>query len=139
MLQDVVWRLSNYSHIYNQVAAAFPAENILVLNGNTLVEDPLTEIRKVGTADHLIGMDFSLFQVETFLGLAQFYSEDHFIYPDSKKGFPCFALADGAKCMGADKGRPHPSIRNTTKDLLKIKFRPMLEKFKEQTGIELNL
>jgi len=123
VLQDVVWRLSNYSHIYNQVAAAFPAENILVLNGNTLVEDPLTEIRKV----------------ETFLGLAQFYSEDHFIYPDSKKGFPCFALAEGAKCMGADKGRPHPSIRNTTKDLLKIKFRPMLEKFKEQTGIELKL
>ena len=58
VLQDVVWRLSNYSHIYNQVAAAFPAENILVLNGNTLVEDPLTEIRKVGTANHLTALGF---------------------------------------------------------------------------------
>ena len=58
-----------------------------------------------------------------------------------KHGFPCFKLdADSmSKCMSDSKARDHPELSQESLKLLRSKFRPMLEKFKEQTGMSVNL
>ena len=117
--------MSNYSMMYQHMAEVFPKENILIVNGETLIEDPLQEIKNV----------------EKFLRIPSFFSKDHFVYPEEKAGFPCFKLGDEAEadCMGKGKGRTHPPLDEETKDFLRKRFRPMLDVFKKQTGIVLEL
>ena len=73
-------------------------KNILIVNGQTLVEDPLMEIKKV----------------EQFLSLPSFFNKEHFVYPKEKNGFPCFNLGKDPQCMSRNKGRPHPQLAEET-------------------------
>ena len=86
-----------------------------------IVQNPLIEIRKV----------------ETFLGLSPFFEEQHFIIPDEKGKFPCFKLGWNTTCMKEDKGRKHPTLQKNTYEFLKKHFHPGMEKFKQETGVEL--
>merc|ERR1712156_965970 len=72
-LHEAVKFLSDYSLQLEMVREVFPAENIHVIDGENMIKDPLTEIRKV----------------ETFLEIAPFFSEEHFYFPEGSK-FPCF-------------------------------------------------
>ena len=120
-ISDLVFHLSNYTLIYQLVTSVFPKKNVHVVDGDLLVEKPMNEIRKV----------------ETFLGLPHYFNTSHFTYPKHKKGFPCFMLGGVGKCMARDKGRDHPLLKNETLNFLLTKFQPMIEKFKEQTGVYL--
>ena len=62
-LSEMVFYLSNYSLIHQMVEEVFPRENILVVNGDKIVTEPLMEIRRV----------------ESFLGLPAFFKESHLI------------------------------------------------------------
>jgi hypothetical protein len=46
-------------------------------------------------------------------------------------------MGNAGKCMGKDKGREHPLLKDETLKYLKAKFQPMMEMFKEQTGVNL--
>ena len=61
--------MSDYALQYQMLTAVFPRENIFVVNGEMIVQNPLDEIKRV----------------ETFLGLPPFFREQHFIYPDERK------------------------------------------------------
>ena len=95
----------------------------MIVDGERLVQDPIKEIR----------------EVETFLRIPRFFKESHFFYPKENKGFPCFVLGKEGKCMGRDKGRDHPPLKKKTLEFLLEKLQPMVDNFKEQTGIYLNL
>ena len=41
--------------------------------------------------------------------------------------------------MGRDKARDHPELSEETLDYLRRKFNPMLEKFQQQSGIQIRL
>ena len=111
--------MSNYSMMFQQITNVFPMQNILIVNGQTLVEDPLSEVKKV----------------EQFLSLPSFFNKDHFVYPKEKNGFPCFNLGEDSHCMDERKGRPHPPLAEETMDFLRQLFQPMLDQFEMQTGI----
>ena len=109
---------SNYALIYELVSSIFPKENIFIVNGDTLVEDPLVEIKKV----------------EHFLGISPSFKADQFI--KGPKGFPCFNIGE-VSCMKSNKGREHSQLKNETKEFLKRHFQPIMDKFEQQTGIQI--
>ena len=115
--------MSNYSLMYQLMEEVFPKENILIVNGDTMIRDPLNEIK----------------MVESFLNLPSFFTEEHFVYPEKKEGFPCFKLGDNARCMPKGKGREHPPLAGETVTFLKELFQPMLNIFKNQSGIVFEL
>eukprot|EP00091_Calanus_sinicus_P016198 TRINITY_DN35474_c0_g1_i1.p1 TRINITY_DN35474_c0_g1~~TRINITY_DN35474_c0_g1_i1.p1 ORF type:complete len:157 (-),score=38.80 TRINITY_DN35474_c0_g1_i1:11-451(-) len=118
-LHESILMMSNYSMMYQEITNVFPLKNILIVNGKTLVEDPLSEIKKV----------------EQFLSSPSFFSKDHFVYPEEKNGFPCFNLGEDAHCMDERKGRPHPPLAEETIQFLRQLFQPMVDQFQMQTGI----
>ena len=95
---------------------------ILVVDGDKLVENPLEEIQRA----------------ESFSELPQFYGSSQFDV-EYKNGFPCFMLGNAGKCMGKDKGREHPLLKDETLKYLNENFQPMIEIFKERTGVDIQL
>ncbi len=53
-----------------------------------------------------------------------------------RKGYPCFKL-DKHGCMGSNKARMHPELKNETVQYLQKHFEPILKTFKHQTGMKL--
>ena len=89
-----------------------------------LFRQPLEEIRRV----------------EQFLDIPKFYSEKNFVFPNSGSRFPCFVTEkDERFCMGKEKGREHPQLKEETVSLLKNYFKPMIDEFYTLTGIRLNI
>ena len=58
-----------------------------------------------------------------------------------RKGYPCFKLdADSLEgCMGETKARLHPDISPATRDYLRQTFKPIIEQFNSETGMEIRL
>ena len=78
-------------------------------------------------------------KVERFIGLREFYVKDHFFFHGEDGGkFPCFSRPYN-RCMGDDKGLPHPKLKASTVAYLKKLFRPLLETFKEETGVHIKM
>ena len=120
-LNEMVFYLSNYTLIYQMVSQVFPRENILVVNGDMMVTDPLQEIRRV----------------ESFLGLDPFFSQYHFVFPEGGR-FPCFRFGEHNLCMDPKhKGREHPTLKRETVNYLQRHFQPMVDNFFIETGISL--
>ena len=120
-LNDMVFYLSNYTLIYQMVSQVFPTKDLLVVNGDKLVTDPLQEIRRV----------------ESFLGLPAFYSQSHFVFPVGGR-FPCFKFGEHDLCMDPKhKGREHPTLESETLNYLKSHFQPMVDNFFIESGISL--
>ena len=116
-----VFNLTNYNLIYDRLSSVIPKENILVINGDKLIEDPQPEIK----------------MVEDFLNLPSFFNVMSFYYPKGDK-FPCFKHGDTHTRMRGDKGREHPTLKKETLDLLENIFQPMVDKLEEQTGVRLH-
>ena len=79
-------------------------------------------------------------QIEAFIGIPQYFNENHFDF-SGLKGYPCFRLDESSlsECMGKNKARPHPELSEESLDKLRRHFKPILQKFKEQTGLKLSL
>jgi len=115
---------SEYVDIYNRVLNYFDKNQIFVVDGDNLVGQPLEEIRRV----------------EQFLDIPKFYSEKNFVFPNSGSRFPCFVTEkDEMFCMGKEKGREHPLLKEETVLLLKNYFKPMIDEFYTLTGTRLNI
>ncbi|CAL4093272.1 unnamed protein product, partial [Meganyctiphanes norvegica] len=72
----------------------FQREQIIVVDGDKLITDPLSQITKV----------------ESFLSLPHLITSKNLFY-SQEKGFYCMQYTSGyKKCLGKNKGRPHPNI-----------------------------
>ena len=56
-----------------------------------------------------------------------------------KKGYPCFKLESDDGCMNKNKGRTHPELGQQSLNHLRKHFRPILDTFKGQTGLDVKL
>ena len=82
---------------------------LLVVNGEKLVSDPLSE----------------MVRVEHFLGLRNHLTKQNFVF-DEEKGFHCMIFEDGQKhCLGKSKGIPHPVLNPRVEAKLRKFFKPI--------------
>ena len=95
----------------------FGLKNILIIDGDNFVANPVQELRKA----------------EQFLGLEQKIMDSDFYYDKIKK-FYCIQEEGMSGCMSEKKGRPHPAMTNSTRKLLKDFFRPYNEEFYKLIG-----
>ena len=87
----------------------FPANQIHVVDGEKLITDPLSVVKRL----------------ERFIGLKPFYTEEHF--PQRRKdGFPCAYnwRKKQADCFQSGKGHVHKALSDTTQKVLTDYFRP---------------
>ena len=97
----------------------FAREQILILNGEELIKNPLNELKKI----------------ENFLELKPYFDKDHFEF-DVKKGFFCINgfYKEGRvqrRCLNSESGRLHPKIDKIILDKLFQFFKPLnIEFFK---------
>ena len=97
-------------------------EQILLLDGNRFTKEPVDTLN----------------EIEDFLGIQRFFSDSHFDF-SGKKGYPCFKLNDYAECMNNNKGREHPQMNTESLNYLRKHYKPILDSFKTQTGMEISL
>lgn len=95
----------------------FKLEQILVVNGDRLIHDPVPELQ----------------EAEKFLGVRPYFQKDMFVY-NKEKGFFCWkrVIAKSREvpyCLGSGKGRDHPVISETTKAKLRNFFSPHNQRF----------
>ena len=96
----------------------FKREQIHVVNGDALIENPLPELKKV----------------ESFLGLKSRFNEES-VYFDKKKGFYCVRKRNGhGSCLGETKGRPHPKVEKDDIQKLSKYFQPFNREFYKAVG-----
>ena len=99
----------------------FPKDQILVVDGDRLIIDPVPELQKV----------------ETFLGLEHKITKDMF-YFDEEKGFLCVNSPTQKSCMGEGKGHKHPKIDQKSLKTLHQFFVPLNEMFYKLVGQRFN-
>ena len=99
----------------------FNMSQILVLDGERLVSQPLKELAKV----------------EHFLGLPPELNENMF-YFNTTRGFYCMKrnASGGGHCLAQSKGRRHPSVNAKVIHRLRTYFRPHNQRFYNITGID---
>ena len=92
----------------------FPlGSQLLVVDGDKLVSDPLSEIVRV----------------EHFLGLRKYITKRNVVF-DEIRGFHCMIFDDGHKqCLGQDKGLPHPDLNPQVEAKLRKFFKPINRDF----------
>ena len=89
------------------------------VNGETLVQDPVQELRKV----------------EDFLGVEHKLTRDRF-FLNKTRGFFCMKLEHKEKCLAPSKGRQHPDIPTRVLHKLRKFFKPYNQRFYNQIGID---
>ena len=92
----------------------FSKEQILVVDGKKIAQDPIAEMQLV----------------EDFLGIRHYLDETQFLY-DEKKHFYCiWKTPEKVKrhCLGRSKGRVHPEIDEHLKQKLIEYFTPYSER-----------
>ncbi|XP_070801930.1 heparan sulfate glucosamine 3-O-sulfotransferase 1 [Pituophis catenifer annectens] len=90
----------------------FHLDQIHIVDGNTLIRDPLPELQKV----------------ERFLNLPSKILSSNF-YFNQTKGFYCIRSDGRERCLHESKGRPHPVVNSTVLEQLYSYFREHNEKF----------
>ena len=110
--------ISLYANSLKQWIDVFGVENILIIDGDNFVSNPVEELRKA----------------EDFIGLEHKISESDFYY-DKQKKFYCIREEGSTGCMSEKKGRPHPSMANSTRKLLKDFIKPYNEEFYKLIGL----
>ena len=89
----------------------FPLERFCFVDGNNLIRDPVSELRRV----------------ETFLQIEHKLTHDDFRF-NRTKGFYCM-LEDGReRCLAHSKGRAHPKVETQVLNKLYTLFKPHNEK-----------
>lgn len=107
-------RKSNYQKFMKYWLEIFPLKQIHIANGKRLIEEPVTELRKV----------------EQFLGVPSFIREENFIVSE-ETGFKCLRNRSDSriKCLSRRKGRAHPEVKENVLTLLREFFKPRNLKF----------
>ena len=104
-------RISIYHHHFERWLRVFKREQILIVDGDNLIVNPLSEIK----------------HIESFLGLDHRITHDNF-YFNKTRGFFCTKQGSYEKCLGATKGRRHPETHPSVIKKLTQFFKPHNEK-----------
>ncbi|XP_059477540.1 heparan sulfate glucosamine 3-O-sulfotransferase 5-like [Neocloeon triangulifer] len=113
-------KVGMYAQNLQRWLKVFPREQILVVSGEILIEDPLMVVE----------------QVEDFLGLEPLITKEHFFF-NEERGFMCsknFQMTRN-KCMHEAKGREHPDVDQKVLAKLKEFYKPFNEEFYKMAGI----
>ena len=102
----------------------FRLEQVLVVDGDSLIRDPVVELKKV----------------EKFLAVDNFFTNKMF-YFNATKGFHCWKKATKSGkavplCLGSAKGRQHPKLSGDTEQKLLDFFEPHNRQFFQLVGRE---
>ena len=121
-----VLKASQYAQHIKPWLSLFPRKQILIVDGQNLVENPYREIVKV----------------EKFLGLPKLVKNTTFL-KDTETNFPCWISYKGKNCIEKPgrKGRKHPETKGEVKllvDKLREYFIPRNKEFFSLTGTEFN-
>ncbi|KYN29663.1 Heparan sulfate glucosamine 3-O-sulfotransferase 5, partial [Trachymyrmex cornetzi] len=106
-----------YMHRWLEV---FPREQILIVNGDQLIEDPVPQLRRI----------------ENFLGLEPRIGRHNF-YFNHTKGFYCLRNDTSEKCLKESKGRRHPRVSPMVVTKLRKFFNEHNQRFYELVGEDL--
>lgn len=112
--------ISVYHHYLHRWLEVFPREQILVVNGDLLIEDPVSQIQKI----------------ESFLGLEPRIGTHNFYFNETK-GFYCLRNETSDRCLKETKGRKHPRVNPRVLSKLRKYFGEHNQKFYELIGEEL--
>ncbi|CAH0554382.1 unnamed protein product [Brassicogethes aeneus] len=107
----------NYLHRWLEV---FPREQILIVNGDLLIEDPVLQIQKI----------------ERFLGLEPRIGTQNFYFNETK-GFYCLRNETSDRCLRETKGRKHPRVQAGVVSKLRKYFLEHNQKLYELLGEDL--
>lgn len=110
-------QISLYAHYLRFWFDAFSREQIHIVDGDQLVEDPFPELQKI----------------EDFLGLEHRIARDNF-YFNKTKGFFCLRNDTTEKCLGDTKGRKHPDVSPEVVRKLRRFFHPHNLRFYDMIG-----
>jgi len=123
-IREAVFHMSNYSRIWEQLTSVYQRNQILLLDGDVFIEEPVKVLNKI----------------EDFLEIPRYFKDGHFDY-SGRKGFPCFKLNEKSRshCMDKNKARDHPELNKQSLTYLRKHFEPMLKNFKNQTGLSVKL
>ena len=104
-----------YDIHYQKWLQWFNKSQILVLDGEVLVKDPVSILNKA----------------EQFLGLKKYFNRNMFIHDKSKPGFFCWVNPNSGskKCLGKSKGRPHPRLKTSVVKKLNQFYRSHIANF----------
>ncbi|CAH2073700.1 unnamed protein product, partial [Iphiclides podalirius] len=106
-----------YMHRWLEV---FPREQILVVNGDQLIEDPVPQLRRI----------------EKFLGLEHKIGRKNFYFNETK-GFYCLRNDTTDKCLRETKGRKHPRVDPAVVTKLRKFFVQHNQRFYDLVGEDL--
>ncbi|CAG4989114.1 unnamed protein product [Parnassius apollo] len=98
----------------------FPREQILVVNGDQLIEDPVPQLRRI----------------EKFLGLEHKIGRKNFYFNETK-GFYCLRNDTTDKCLRETKGRKHPRVDPAVVTKLRKFFIQHNQRFYDLVGEDL--
>lgn len=98
----------------------FSRNQILIVNGDRLIEDPVSEVQKI----------------ESFLGLESKITRDNF-YFNQTKGFYCLKTNGSERCLRESKGRKHPRVDPIVVSKLRKFFNDHNQRLYELIGEEL--
>ncbi|XP_028894288.2 uncharacterized protein LOC105209397 [Zeugodacus cucurbitae] len=98
----------------------FPREQLLVVNGDRLIEDPVSQLKRI----------------ETFLGIEHRVTNSHFYFNETK-GFYCLRYDSGDRCLRETKGRKHPHVDPVVVSKLRKFFAEHNQRFYELVGEDL--
>ncbi|XP_022915860.1 heparan sulfate glucosamine 3-O-sulfotransferase 1 [Onthophagus taurus] len=107
----------NYVHRWLEV---FSREQILVVNGDSLIEDPVPQLQRI----------------EKFLGLEP-HIGNHNFYFNETKGFYCLRNETSDRCLRETKGRRHPRVDPNIVAKLRKYYGEHNQKFYELIGEDL--
>ncbi|XP_055374354.1 heparan sulfate glucosamine 3-O-sulfotransferase 5 [Condylostylus longicornis] len=98
----------------------FPREQLLVVNGDLLIDDPVSQLKRI----------------ESFLGIEHRISSKNFYFNETK-GFYCLRYDSGDRCLRETKGRKHPHVNPLIVSKLRKFFAEYNQKFYELVGEDL--
>ncbi|XP_055919798.1 heparan sulfate glucosamine 3-O-sulfotransferase 5 [Eupeodes corollae] len=98
----------------------FPREQLLVVNGDQLIEDPVSQLKRI----------------ESFLGVEHRVTSNHFYFNETK-GFYCLRYDSGDRCLRETKGRKHPHVDPLVVSKLRKFFAEHNQRFYELVGEDL--
>lgn len=112
--------ISLYHTFLHRWLEVFSRSQILVVNGDMLIKDPVPELRKI----------------EYFLGLEPKINRNNF-YFNHTKGFYCLRNETADKCLRETKGRKHPKVNSVVVTKLRQFFSEHNQRFYELIGEDL--
>lgn len=104
--------ISMYDIHFQKWLKHFSLEQIHIVDGDALIENPIPELQKA----------------EKFLGVSTYFNENMFYFNETK-GFYCWKKSGKPTCLGDAKGREHPNLSTSVRSKLQNFFSSHNENF----------